>query len=122
MSKLKPNIITPFNDKQRFKDLVLEVINDTSIYAFIPDSISLSDGLFILTLTNKKFVYEEIKVDVEPDYVDVYLQGIKKTANTYSVSTNGNDIVITFNQNITLRPIDIVRTDFLVKGKIVSRQ
>jgi hypothetical protein len=122
MSKLKPNIITPFNDKQRFKDLVLEVINDTSIYAFIPDSISLSDGLFILTLTNKKFVYEEIKVDGEPDYVDVYLQGIKKTANTYSVSTSGNDIVITFNQNITLRPIDIVRTDFLVKGKIVSRQ
>jgi len=122
MSKLKPNIITPFNDKQRFKNLVLEVINDTSIYAFIPDSISLSDGLFILTLTNKKFVYEEIKVDGESDYVDVYLQGIKKTANTYSVSTSGNDIVITFNQNITLRPIDIVRTDFLVKGKIVSRQ
>ena len=122
MSKLKPNIITPFNDKQRFKDLVLEVINDTSVYAFIPDSISLNDGLFILTLTNKKFVYEEIKVDGEPDYVDVYLQGIKKTANTYSVSTSGNDIVITFNQNITLRPIDIVRTDFLVKGKIVNRQ
>jgi hypothetical protein len=122
MSKLKPNIITPFNDKQRFKDLVLEVINDTSIYAFIPDSISLSDGLFILTLTNKKFVYEEIKVDGEPDYVDVYLQGIKKTANTYSVSTSGNDIVITFNQNITLRPIDIITTDFLVKGKIVNRQ
>jgi hypothetical protein len=122
MSKLKPNIITPFNDKQRFKDLVLEVINDTSVYAFIPDSISLNDGLFILTLTNKKFVYEEIKVDGESDYVDVYLQGIKKTANTYSVSTSGNDIVITFNQNITLRPIDIVRTDFLVKGKIVSRQ
>jgi hypothetical protein len=122
MSKLKPNIITPFNDKQRFKDLVLEVINDTSVYAFIPDSISLNDGLFILTLTNKKFVYEEIKVDGEPDYVDVYLQGIKKTANTYSVSTNGNDIIITFTESIALRPIDIVRTDFLVKGKIVSRQ
>jgi hypothetical protein len=121
MSKLKPNIITPFNDKQRFKDLVLEVINDTSVYAFIPDSISLNGELFTLTFTNKKFVYEEIKVDIEPDYVDVYLQGIKKTANTYSVSTNSNDIVITFNQNITLVPSEIVRTDFSVKGKIVSR-
>ena len=121
MSKLKPNIITPFNDKQRFKDLVLEVINDTSVYAFIPDSISLNGGLFILTLTNKKFVYEEIKVDGEPDYVDVYLQGIKKPADTYSVLTNSNDIIITFNQNITLVPSEIVRTDFSVKGKIVNR-
>jgi ribosome biogenesis SPOUT family RNA methylase Rps3 len=121
MSKLKPNIIVPFDDKERFKNLVLEVINDTSIYTLVPDSISLNGVLFTLTLANKKFVYEEIKVDGEPDYVDVYLQGIKKTANTYSVSTSGNDIVITFNQNITLRPIDIVRTDFLVKGKIVSR-
>jgi hypothetical protein len=122
MSRIKPNIVTPFNDKQRFKDLVLEVINDTSVYARIPDSISLNGELFTLTFTNKKFVYEEIKVDGEPDYVDVYLQGIKKTANTYLVSTNGNDIVITFTESIALVPNEIIRTDFLVKGKIVSRQ
>ena len=28
MSKKKPNIITPFNDRQRIKDLVNEVIDD----------------------------------------------------------------------------------------------
>jgi hypothetical protein len=121
MSRLKPNIITPFNDKKRFKDLVLEVINDTSIYATIPDSISLSGQLFTLTFTNKKFVYEEIKVDNLSDYVDVYLQGIKKPADTYSVLDNGSDIVITFTENITLVPAEIVRTDFSVKGKIVNR-
>jgi hypothetical protein len=121
MSRLKPNIITPFNDKQRFKDLVLEVINDTSIYATVPDYISLNGALFILTFTNKKFVYEEIKVDNLSDYVDVYLQGIKKPANTYSVLDDGNDIIITFTESITLVPEEIVRTDFSVKGKIVSR-
>ena len=121
MTKVKPNIVTPFDDKQRFKNLVLEVISDTSIFTHIPDSISLSGNLFTLTLSNKKFVYEDIKVDDLSDYVDVYLQGIKKTADTYSVTDNGSDIIINFNQNITLRPRDIVNTDFSVKGKIVSR-
>jgi hypothetical protein len=113
MSRLKPNIITPFNDKKRFKELVLEVINDTSIYATIPDSISLSGQLFTLTFTNN--------VDNLSDYVDVYLQGIKKPADVYSVLDNGSDIVITFTENITLVPAEIVRTDFSVKGKIVNR-
>lgn len=121
MSRLKPNIITPFNDKKRFKDLVLEVINDTSIYVNIPDSISLNGVLFTLIFENKKFVYEEISVDNLSDYIDVYLQGIKKPADTYSVLDNGSDIVITFTENITLRPDEIVRTDFSVRGKIVNR-
>jgi hypothetical protein len=121
MSKPKPNIITPFDDKQRFKNLVQEVINDTTIFTHIPDSISLSGVLFTLTLSNKKFVYEDIKVDVSSDYVDVYLQGVKKPADTYSVTDNGTDIVINFTDDITLRPADIVNTDFSVKGKIVSR-
>ena len=121
MSKKKPNIITPFNDRERFKNLVQEVIEDTSIFTHVPDSISLSGALFTLTLSNKKFVFEDIKVDVDSDYVDVFLQGIKKTANTYSVTDNGTDIVINFTDDITLRPQDIVNTDFSVKGKIVSR-
>lgn len=121
MSKIKPNIITPFNDKQRFKDLVLEVISDTSIFTHIPDSISLNGVLFTLTLSNKKFVFEDIKVDGTSDYVDVYLQGIKKPADVYNVTDNGSDIIITFTENITLRPVDIVANDFSVKGKIVSR-
>ena len=121
MSRQKPNIITPFNDRQRFKDLVQEVIEDTTIFTYIPDSISLSGELFTLTLSNKKFVYDDIKVDSSSDYVDVYLQGVKKTANAYSVTDNGTDIIINFTDSITLRPADIVNTDFSVKGKIVSR-
>jgi len=120
-SKPKPNIVTPFDDKLRFKNLVQEVINDTTIFTHVPDSISLSGVLFTLTLSNKKFIYEDIKVDVNSDYIDVYLQGIKKTSDTYSVTESGTDIVINFTENITLRPADIVNTDFSVKGKIVSR-
>ena len=120
-SKPKPNIVTPFDDKLRFKNLVQEVINDTTIFTHVPDSISLSGVLFTLTLSNKKFIYEDIKVDVNSDYIDVYLQGIKKTSDTYSVTDNGTDIVINFTENITFRPADIVNTDFSVKGKIVSR-
>lgn len=121
MSKQKPNIIVPFDDKQRFKNLVNEVINDSWIYSLVPDFISLNGLLFTLTFQNKKFVFEDIKVDDLSDYVDVYLQGIKIPANAYSVLDNGSDIVITFTENLTLSPNLIVRTDFSVKGKIVNR-
>lgn len=123
MSKTRPNIVTPFNDRERFKSLVQEVINDTTIYTHIPDSISLdvTQKLFTLVLLNKKFTFEEIKVDDLSDYVDIYLQGIKKPSDTYSVTDNGSDIIINFTENITLDPPSIVNTDFSVKGKIVSR-
>lgn len=121
MSKIKPSIVTPFNDRQRFKNLVQEVINDTTIFTHIPDTISLNGVLVTLTLLNKKFTFEDIKVDDLSDYVDIYLQGIKKTSDTYSVTESGNNIVIIFNQQVSLRPQDIVVTDFSVKGKIVSR-
>lgn len=121
MSKPKPNIITPFNDRERFKNLVQEVIDDTTIFTHIPDSISLTGVLFTLTLANKKFNFDEIKVDNLSDYVDIYLQGIKKTGDVYSVTDDGTNIVINFTDDITLRPQDIVNTDFSVKGKIVSR-
>lgn len=116
-----PKINVPFDNKQRFKNLVLQVISDMNIYSLVPDSISLDGVLFTLTLSNKKFVFEDMKVDITSDYVDVYLQGIKKAANIYTVTDNGSDIIIEFTENITLRPQDIVVTDFLVKGKIVSR-
>lgn len=121
MIKTKPNIVTPFNDKQRFKDLVLQVINDTAIYTHNVDTLSLNGELFTLTLLNKKFVFEEIKVDNLSDYVDVFLQGIKRTSDQYSVIDNGSNIIITFNQSITLSPNLITASDFFVKGKIVSR-
>lgn len=118
---IRPIIITPFDDKQRFKDLVLNVISDSQIYTVTPDLLSLNGVLFTLTLLNKKFVFEDIKVDNLQDYVDIYLQGIKKPSNTYSVTDDGTNIIITFTQNITLQPDEIVVNEFLVKGKIVSR-
>jgi len=120
-SKKKPNIITPFNDRKRFKDLVQEIINDTTIFTHVPDSIVLDGVLFTITLSNKKFVYEEVKVDALSDYVDVYLQGVKKTSTLYSVTDNGSDIIIQTNQTITLDPAEIIASDFVIKGKIVTR-
>ena len=121
-SKKKPNIIVPFNDRKRFKSLIQEIINDTTIFTHVPDSLTLNGVLFTITLSNKKFVYEEVKVDALSDYVDVYLQGVKKTSSLYSVIDNGSDIIIQTNQTITLDPSEIVVADFVVKGKIVSRQ
>lgn len=122
MSKQKPNIITPFNDRQRFKDLVNEVINDAWLYSLTPDFISLNGVLFTLTLLNKKFTFEEIKVDLTSDYVDVYLQGIKQPGSTYTIVQSGNDIVITFKESITRTPEEIVNIDFSVKGKLLDLQ
>jgi len=120
-SKQKPNIITPFDDRARFKELVQEVINDTTIFTHVPDSISLDGVLFTLTFSNKKFVFEDMKVDNLADYVDLYLQGVKKSADTYSVTDNGTNIILETNQTITGSPGLIINSDFLVKGKIVSR-
>ena len=120
-SKKKPNIIVPFNDRKRFKNLIQEIINDTTIFTHVPDSISLVGVLFTITLSNKKFVYEEVKVDALSDYIDVYLQGVKKTSTLYSVTDNGSDIIIQTNQTITLDPAEIIASDFVIKGKIVTR-
>ena len=120
-SKKKPNIITPFNDRERFKNLIQEIINDTTIFTHVPDSISLVGVLFTITLSNKKFVYEEVKVDALSDYIDVYLQGVKKTSTLYSVTDNGSDIIIQTNETICADPSSIVKEDFVVKGKIVTR-
>jgi hypothetical protein len=120
-SKKKPNIITPFNDRERFKNLIQEIINDTTIFTHVPDSIVLDGVLFTITLSNKKFVYEEVKVDALSDYVDVYLQGVKKTSTLYSVTDNGSDIIIQTNETICADPSSIVKEDFVVKGKIVTR-
>ena len=120
-SKKKPNIIVPFNDRKRFKNLIQEIINDTTIFTHVPDSISLVGVLFTITLSNKKFVYEEVKVDALSDYVDIYLQGVKKTSTLYSVTDNGSDIIIQTNETITADPSSILKEDFVVKGKIVTR-
>ena len=115
----------PFNDRTRVKELIYEVFDDT-----FRRSYTLVDGvdimvlrnlqLFTLTLTNKKFEFEELKFSNTTDYIDVYLQGILQEPTSYDVTTSGNNIIITFNQAITYTPTEIIISEFLVKGKIVD--
>ena len=121
MAKKKPNIITPHDGVSQTNSLINAVINDFFVYSHTPDSLSLDGDLFTLTLNNKKFVYQELKVDSDKDYINIYLQGVLKDKSTYSVKDNGTNIVIEFNQNITANPISITADEFEVRGKIVSR-
>jgi hypothetical protein len=118
----RPNIpVGTYNDKTRIKNLINEVVSDALFYnSFIPDLVYLDGVIFTLVLENKKFNFEELQVDNASEYLDIFLQDIKKTSDSYSVTTTDTNIVITFNQTITRRPQDIVKEDFLIKGKIVS--
>ena len=123
--KVAPKIKkVPFNDRSRIKELVYEVFEDTlkTTYSLIDgiDTMQLNGTLFTITLVNKKFEFEEIKIDNDKDYIDVYLQGLLKDPNTYDVIKSGNNIIITFNQSITYTPNEIIISDFSVKGKIVN--
>jgi hypothetical protein len=117
----KPNIPKmPTNDRSRFKTLVNEIIDDNALYPHNVDQIILLDGLVTLVLWDKRFVFEEMKVDNPKDYTDIYLQGIKQSSNIYDIGINGDNIVITFGQQIALFQNQLTINDFLVKGKIVS--
>lgn len=121
MIKTAPKIVVPFDDKLRIKNLILQIVDDSWIHQVVPDAITLNGELFTLYFYDKKIVFEDMKVDISSDYIDVYLQGIKQTANKYSVVDTGTNIVISFNQGITYYPSEITASDFLVKGKIVNR-
>lgn len=121
MSKVKPSIITPFNDRQRFKNLVQEVINDTFIFTIIPNEVTINNELIQLTLSDKKFVYQDMPVDTLSDYVDIYIAGLKAQDDIYTVTDTGNDLIINFTQIVGLDPELFTINDFEVKGKIVSR-
>jgi len=115
----------PFNDRTRVKELIYEVFDDT-----FRRSYQLIDGvdimvlrnleLFTLTLTNKKFEFEELNFSDVTDYIDVHLQGILQEPTSYDVTTSGNNIIITFNQAITYTPSEILISEFMVKGKLVD--
>ena len=109
-------------DRESFKNFVLEVIEDTFLYEVTPTTISL-DGdtqtLFTLVLSGYRFVYEDLVVSDSKDYLDVYLYGVKQT-NNYDVTFDDTSITITFIENITRVPTDVVRTDFEIKGKITE--
>ena len=126
--KVAPKIKkVPFNDRSRIKALIYEVFEDTlkTTYSLIDgiDDMELDEPtntLFTITLVNKKFEFEEIKIDNDKDYIDVYLQGLLKDPDAYDVIKSGNNIIITFNQSITYTPDEIIISDFSVKGKIVN--
>lgn len=123
MARVKPNISIPSSKKSRqtFENFVLEVIEDSFRFEFTPDEISLIDGeLFVLTLSNKQFIEDTLKVDVPQDYVRIYLFSIEQPQDIYSIVQNNNNIVITFNQSITRLPQDVVRGNFRIKGRIRS--
>jgi hypothetical protein len=115
----------PFNDRTRVKELIYEVFDDTfrrsyQLRAGIDVMVLRNIELFTLTLTNKKFEFEELKFSNTTDYVDIYLQGILQEPTSYDVTTSGNNIIITFNQAIAYTPSEIIISEFLVKGKIVD--
>jgi hypothetical protein len=127
MARLKPKIdigsITTKRDRDSFQNFVLEVIKDTFIYEVQPTTISLDDEtqtLFTLNLDGFRFVYEDLVVADSKDYLDVYLYGVKQPSDRYSVTFDDTSITITFTENITRVPTDIVRTDFEIKGKITQ--
>lgn len=107
-------------DRLSFKNFVLEVIEDTFIYEFTPTSISLDGELFTLTLSNIRFVYEDLQVDNAKDYLDVFLFGVRQPKDRYSVTFDDTSITITFTVSITRVPEEVVRTDFEVKGKLAE--
>tara|TARA_Y100000992_G_C21229049_1_gene474504 strand:- start:530 stop:895 length:366 start_codon:yes stop_codon:yes gene_type:complete len=121
MSRKKPDIIVTYDNKAKSNDLIQNIFDDMFVSHHTPDSISLDGVLFSLTLSNKKFLDEELKIDSSSDYVDIYLQSIKLSSSTYNIVDDDTNIVVTFNQAIVASPDDIVAGDFLVKGKIVSR-
>lgn len=126
MSRTSPNIELGTTLKKRdrldFKSFVTNVITDTFIYQFNPNSISLDESgeLFTLSLLNKRFIVDNLQVDKVKDYIDVYLFGVKQPQNRYEVSFGNNNIIVTFTQAITRVPADVKVSDFEIKGKIAE--
>ena len=123
MARLKPNINIPSGrrDRQGFINFVREVVEDSFLFQFQPDELELVDGeLFILTLINKKFIEDTLKVDIPQDYVKVYLFSVEQSQDRYNVVQNGNNIVITFNKSITRLPQDVLKGNFVIKGRITQ--
>jgi len=127
MSRRKPNIyidnafIGQF--REQFRETVLDVITDTFIFEFNPDSIFLDEEtqtLFTLVLENKRFLIDNLQVDTAKDYIDIYLFGIKQPQSRYEVRIDGTTILIEFIVPITRTPTEVLNTDFTIKGKIVE--
>ena len=125
MARTKPNIdsLSSVGKKYRqdFKDLVLKVNTDTFLYEFYPSELELiNDVFFRLYLRNKKFIEETLQVDIPSDYIDVSLFGVREAKTRYNIEVDGNDIIVTFVDDITRLPQYVTVTDFRIKGKIAE--
>jgi hypothetical protein len=123
MARVRPNISIPSGrrDRQGFITFVREVIEDSFLFEFTPDELELVNGeLFILTLTNKKFIEDTLKVDVPQDYVKIYLLSVEQPQDRYTINQSGNNIVITFTESITRLPQDVLKENFRIKGRITQ--
>lgn len=123
MARVKPNIRIPGGrrDRQVFINFVREVVEDSFLFNFTPDELELvNNELFILTLTNKKFIEDTLKVDVPQDYVKIYLFSVEQPQDRYTIIQNENNIVITFNTSIARLPQDVVKENFRIKGRITQ--
>ena len=108
-------------DRQGFKEFVLQINTDTFIYDYSPNSIELIDGIYFkLYLINKRFIFDILEVDNIKDYIDIYLYVVKQPQNRYQVQVENTNIVITFIEDITRIPADVIASDFKVKGKIAE--
>jgi hypothetical protein len=108
-------------DRQGFKEFVLQINTDTFIYDYAPNSIELIDGIYFrLYLLNKRFIFDILEIDNVKDYIDVYLYGVKQPQNRYEISVDDVNIIITFTEDITRIPADVIATDFKIKGKIAE--
>jgi hypothetical protein len=122
MARQKPNInLTSKMGNDIIKNLANDVFDIMWMSTHTPDLVELDTDKFILTLQNKKFIFDPLDVDTLADYVDVYLQGIRIEYETYSVEQTDTDLVIRFNKKITRRPDLINQTHFVIKGKIINR-
>ena len=102
---------------------------------FLQKSDYNSDGDYNdgLDIKGYRFVYEDLVLANVEDYIDVYLYGVKQSSDEYTVEvynngskiTNpegnvsvGDEIRMVFSNSITLKPLEVSRTDFEIKGKI----
>jgi len=125
MARTVPNVKLDTTQKLRdrlgFKNFVLKVNTDTFIYSYFPDTIqTIDDRYIILTLQNKKFIFDLLEVDTVTDYIDVYLFGVKQPQDRYTANVDGNNIIVTFTTDVTRLPNEVKTTDFEIKGKIAE--
>ena len=123
MARVKPNINIPSGkrDRQTFINYVRAVVEDSFLFEYVPNELELVNGeLFILTLTDKKFIEDTLKVDISQDYVKIYLFSVEQPQDKYVINQVGNNIVVEFNQSIARLPQNVVKENFRIKGRITQ--